>query len=179
MLVPKGPLIEVISVTVTYLEQTKRPQFPQLHPPSGKTALMKAENPPADFYRFLFNRIGEKHKWVSRRYLNNDELVPLIHDPNIEIFVLYKDGWPAGFAEIVGGFEEEVEFKFLGLLPEAQGTGLGRWFLQEVLAIIWSRGPKRVIIETCTLDHPAALRLYQKAGFTVYDQAKGLIEWHG
>ncbi len=36
-------------------------------------------------------------------------------------------------------------------------------------------GAKRIRLETCTLDHPAALSLYQKLGFSVYDQRKGEV----
>ena len=35
---------------------------------------------------------------------------------------------------------------------------------------IKSLNPKRVIIQTCTLDHPSALRLYQKLGFAAYNR---------
>jgi len=31
-------------------------------------------------------------------------------------------------------------------------------------------GPKRVWLHTCTLDHPAALPNYQKAGFAIYKE---------
>ncbi len=179
MRVSKDKLIESITVTVTYLEQVARPTLPQLAPPPFKTALMRMENPPVDFYRFLFMKVGEAHKWVSRRYLDDDDLIDLISAPNTEIFVLYKEGWPAGFAEIRSGDDDKIDFKFFGLMPEAQGDGLGRWFLHEMLGLIWARGPKRVIIETCDLDSPAALRLYQQVGFTVYDQGKGLVEWYG
>ena len=103
----------------------------------------------------------------------------LVHADTCEIYVLYKDGWPAGFAEFNTAPSDHLEFKFFGLVPEAQGMRLGPWFLQEMVNLAWSKGPERMIIETCTLDSPAALRLYQRAGFTVYAQAEGLVEWHG
>jgi hypothetical protein len=38
--------------------------------------------------------------------------------------------------------------------------------LQRAISYIYSRAPSRIIIQTCTLDHPAALPLYQRYGFT-------------
>ena len=123
--------------------------------------------------------MGEPHRWISRRYMDDDDLTEIIHDDRVAIYVLYKEGWPAGFAEVDWRRAPLCDFKFFGLVLEAQGSGLGRWFLRQVLDLIWASEPDRVIIETCTMDSPAALRLYQRAGFTVYDQGTGVIEWRG
>ena len=166
-------------VTVTYLEQRDRPTGPAPRRPACRTALMRAHAPPLPFYRYLWNAVGAPHLWVSRRYLSDEQLAPMVHDDRVAIYVLYKEGWPAGLAEVDWRQRPLADFKFFGLVPEAQGAGLGRWFLHEVLQLIWSAEPERVIIETCTLDAPAALRLYQQAGFSVYDQGRGVVEWRG
>ena len=44
--------------------------------------------------------------------------------------------------------------------------GLGRWFLGAALEAAWAHEPQAVVVQTCTLDHPAALPLYQKLGFS-------------
>ena len=106
-------------------------------------------------------------------------MAEIVHDDRVAIYVLYKEGWPAGFAEIDWRRRPLAEVKFFGLVPEAQGAGLGRWFLRQVLDLVWSAAPERVIIETCTMDAPQALRMYQRAGFSVYDQGRGVIEWRG
>jgi ribosomal protein S18 acetylase RimI-like enzyme len=69
-----------------------------------------------------------------------------------------------------------ADIKFFGLGPEFIGKRIGRYFLTQSLSLAWSLDPKRVQLETCTLDHPAALSLYQKLGFTVFDQRKGQVE---
>ena len=69
-----------------------------------------------------------------------------------------------------------VEIKFFGLAPEFIGKGLSRFFLSNAIDLAWSLNPREVKIETCTLDHPAALALYQKFGFTVFDQRQGRVE---
>ena len=43
------------------------------------------------------------------------------------------------------------------------------------ISAAWAHGPKRVTVQTCTLDHPAALPLYQKLGFTPVAQKKEVV----
>lgn len=175
---PNSPY-ERHEVTIHYLEQrAPRVQTP-LPTPGRKLAIMRAENPPAGFYRFLFNGIGEQHRWVSRRYLSDEALNRLTHDPETYIYVLYADGSPVGYGEIDGRKQDHASIKFFGLLPEAQGLGLGRWFFREITELAWQLRRGRVIIETCSLDNPRALQLYQREGFSLYDQAVGIIEWRG
>ena len=166
-------------VTITYLEQRHKPSGPAPARPPFRTAMMRATRPPLSFYRYLWSAVGEPHRWVSRRYMEDEALSAIIHDDRVAIYVLYKEGWPAGLAEIDWRRKPVADFKFFGLVPEAQGAGLGRWFLRQVLDLVWTQSPERVVIETCSMDAPAALRLYQRAGFSVYDQGKGVIEWKG
>ena len=37
--------------------------------------------------------------------------------------------------------------------------------MAEAMARAWTRGTARVIVDTCTLDHPAALGFYRRHGF--------------
>ena len=166
-------------VTVTYLEQRHPPRGAAPVKPAFRTALMRAHEPPLPFYRYLWNAVGEPHLWVSRRYMDDEVLARIVHDERVALYVLYKEGWPAGLAEVDWRGRPLADFKFFGLVPEAQGGGLGAWFLRQVLDLVWASEPERVIIETCSLDAPAALRLYQRAGFSVYDQGKGVIDWRG
>ena len=65
----------------------------------------------------------------------------------------------------------ECELAFIGLIPELSGKGHGRWLLAEALARAWREGVRRVHVHTCSLDHPAALSAYRRAGFTPYKRA--------
>lgn len=170
---------ERIEVTITYLEQLARPALTPPVAPATPHAILRCEKPPATFYRYMFNAVGEKHHWASRRYLPDDELLELIHQPTEEIYVLYRQGWPAGFAEISFAEPGEGLIRFFGLVPEAQGERVSPWFFYEILRNAWSRDISKLRIETCTEDSPAALILYQKMGFEVTHQGKGLIEWRG
>ena len=65
----------------------------------------------------------------------------------------------------------ECELAFIGLIPELSGKGHGRWLLAEAVRRAWREGVERVHVHTCSLDHPAALAAYRRAGFTPYKRA--------
>jgi len=165
-----------VEVTITYLEQTERPLLQQAPHPPRKLAILRAENPPIHFYRYMYRLVGDPYNWVSRNRLDDDALVAIIHDPNVYIYVLYVEGVPGGFAEVDARGASDHEIKFFGLTPDFTGAGLGRYFLTNIIDLAWSHGPKRLLLETCTLDHPAALPLYQRLGFRVFDRKKGFID---
>lgn len=166
-----------VDVTITYLEQCQAPLFHNVAPPGlAKFAILRVETPPVHFYRYLYDLIGAPYNWVSRRYISNEMLAGLIQDENVYLYVLYCNGAPAGMAEIDFRDRHNAEIKFFGLVPDYVGKRLGRYFFTNIIDTAWMLGPKRVTIETCTLDHPAALPLYQKLGFSVFDQKKGRVE---
>src|SRR5207237_425204 len=46
-----------------------------------------------------------------------------------------------------------------------------RWLLAQAVRLAWREGVRRVHVHTCSLDHPAALSAYFRAGFTAYKRA--------
>jgi len=65
----------------------------------------------------------------------------------------------------------DCELSFVGLVPELSGKGHGRWLLAEAVRLSWRKGVDRVHVHTCSLDHPAALSAYRRAGFTPYKRS--------
>ena len=47
---------------------------------------------------------------------------------------------------------------------------IGPWFLDWAVRIAWTDKPKKLIVNTCDLDHPKAIIVYQQAGFLPYRQ---------
>jgi ribosomal protein S18 acetylase RimI-like enzyme len=162
-----------ISTTVSYLEMLARPTRPTVPPPlKPRTSLIRATNPTVDFYRFLYDTVGGPWTWVERRLMDDEALKAVVTAPGVEVYVLSVDGVPAGFGEINRGIKaEEVELSYFGLMPDFIGIGLGWYFLNAVIDIAWANEPKRIWVHTCDLDHPRAIRVYQKAGFRVFGQA--------
>ena len=161
-----------IEVTITYLEMRDPPARPPAPLPrtGSKIALLRAEAPTVGFYRYLYNAVGGPWRWYERNLLSDDALATIIGDGSVEIYVLYCDGAPAGYAELDFRKTGEVELAYFGLIPDYMGRGLGAYMLDWAIDTAWTRDPGRVWVHTCTLDHPAALAVYQKAGFVPYDQ---------
>lgn len=161
----------LLPVKVTELEMRVLPPRRELAPSGPRMALMRASGMNAAFYRFLYREVGKPHHWFMRRDLDDAALLAEIAPERTEIFVLYADGCPAGFIELyIEKRAELVEIAYFGLMPDYQGRGLGKFFLSEAVFAAWAHGPKKIVIETNSLDSPRAVIMYQRMGFTVSRQ---------
>lgn len=154
---------------VTFLEMREPPA---LEVPPSPLSLHRIENPQPDTYRTLFRQVGTKWLWFSRLIMEDPKLTAIICDRDVELFaILDQSGAEVGMLELDFREAGECELSFVGLVPELSGQGHGRWLLAEALTRAWREDVKRVHVHTCTLDHPAALAAYRRAGFTPYRRA--------
>lgn len=165
-----------VPMVVTFLEMTAKPAAPPPPMPRGKVAIMRAVHPPVHFYRYLYDTIGDAYFWVDRRKLDDAALAKIVQHPEVELHVLYVDGNPAGMAELDMRDAAAGQLAYFGLMPEAVGKRLGYFFLHHAAANAWARPISKLLVNTCTLDHPRALPLYQRLGFTVYAREDRYIE---
>ena len=158
-----------LAAVVTYLEMRAPPEHAI---PSSTLSLQRVEVPQPEHYRDLFRRIGAPWLWFSRLLLDDAHLAAIIQHPKIELDSI-RDGAGQEVGMIELDFREpgECELSFVGLLPELSGHGHGRWLLAEAVQRAWRDGINRVHVHTCSLDHPAALAAYRRAGFTPYKRA--------
>ncbi|HEY3969196.1 MAG TPA: GNAT family N-acetyltransferase [Planctomycetaceae bacterium] len=156
-----------MAVTTTYLEMFAPPGL-RLRPPLDAIELRHVVQPSVEFYRAIYDAVGSRWNWTSRKRLSDTALAEILNDPRVEIHELVVEGVQAGFAELDGRLQGEIELKQFGLVPEFIGRGLGRYFLNRVIDLAFSRSPRRFWLHTCTADHPSALPNYIKAGFVVY-----------
>ena len=56
------------------------------------------------------------------------------------------------------------------------GGGLGEYLLAQAIDIAWQHPITKMKVQTCTLDHPRALGLYQRMGFVPYAQTETEVE---
>ena len=158
--------------TVTYMEMVSYPKHLILTKPEQlNTEIKLMVEPSVDFYRYLYNTVGEKWTWIERRLLDDSDLQKLIRSSDVEIYILYVDDNVAGFGEI--GWDRASngsEIKYFGLMPDYIGRRLGPYFLNNIINIAWKRNPVRLRVNTCDLDHPSALRVYQKSGFNILEE---------
>jgi GNAT superfamily N-acetyltransferase len=163
--VPDGELAAV----VTYLEMSSPPEH---EIPASSLSLKHVEVPEPQHYKKLFRRIGSRWLWFSRLLMDDAHLAAIIQHPKVELdTVLDETGREVGMIELDFREPHECELSFLGLLPELAGQGHGRWLLAEAIRRAWREGIDRVHVHTCSLDHPAALPAYRRAGFTPYKRA--------
>lgn len=122
-------------------------------------------------YRALYARIGEPWLWFSRTVLPDERLRAIIGHPAVEALALVVEGRDVGLAEIDRRHPGECELSFFGLVPESCGRGIGGALMDEAVRRSFARPIRRLWLHTCTLDHPAAMSFYLKAGFRPYRRA--------
>jgi len=130
-------------------------------------------------YLAIYRAVGEPLRWDQRLLMPEAQLGALLDGGCLNIYVLRNvQGEPLGFCEFDRSALPEIELKNFGLVPGAQGRGLGPWLLLLALREEWKSNPTRIWLHTDTWDHPAAIRVYQRAGFRVYavrDEAAELL----
>jgi len=156
------------TLVTTYLEMTPA-DFRPVHvtaPPGAQVLPIKHVD--VEFYRFLYNTVGEDWRWRDRRLLSDDELYAALTAPGVSIYVLYLNGVPAGYVEL-DRRGDETEVAYFGLRPAYVGRGLGKFLLSYGIERAWEDHPQRLWVHTCNLDGPHALDNYLKRGFKVYE----------
>ncbi len=160
----------MLAAIVTSLEMTAPP--PRRPLPASPLRLVRWPAPPAARYRALFRRVGEPWLWCSRLVLDDAALAAITGDPAVEVHAVTDPrGIEVGMLELDFRATGQCELAFLGLVPELAGKGHGGWLMAHALMLAWREGVARVWVHTCTLDHPAALGFYRKAGFVAYARA--------
>ncbi|TWB38728.1 GNAT family N-acetyltransferase [Nitrospirillum viridazoti] len=174
--VPAGKL----PVLITFMEMAKRPEGTARPMPEGVHGPVLARHCTLAYYRFLYDTIGEPWLWEIRRRMDQGELARMLADPQVEVHVIHVDGMPAGFVELDWRLlpaDGTVAIDYLGLMPWAIGRGLGSWLLDWAVRRVWERPRvRRLTINTCSFDHPAALPLYQRAGFRRLRQERKFVD---
>jgi ribosomal protein S18 acetylase RimI-like enzyme len=164
-----------LEITITYLEMLHRPRLPAPPPPALKLAVLRADAVSVPFYRYLYDTVGAPWLWYERRGMSDADLAAAIQHPDVDVFVLFADGEPAGYAELDRRGGPDIELAYFGLVPAFIGRKLGPWLLHWAIDAAWTREPGRLWVHTCSLDHPKAIAHYQRAGFVPYRQEKKII----
>lgn len=151
---------------VSYMRLTEAPPIVRPHTGAESIAL---EQMTLAAYLALYKRVGGPLRWDQRLLMLAAELETLLAGDRIHVYVL-RDAQHAalGFCEFDHGAFPEIELKNFGLVPEAQGRGLGRYLLATALNEEWKFNPTQIWLHTDTWDHPAAVPVYESLGFRVY-----------
>jgi GNAT superfamily N-acetyltransferase len=155
-------------VRITYLEMNDRSEAV---PYEGKRRLdvRRVEIHSPEMNRFLYATVGADWWWHERLTWDRERWMDWLDRPEVETWVGYLSGAPAGYFELEAQPGGQVEISYFGLVPAFIGRGLGTELLAAAVARAWQVATTRVWLHTCTLDHPRALPNYQARGFRVYD----------
>lgn len=157
-----------VPYTITYLEMTAPPGSPRPLPEGVE--LIRAIDPPVWYFLSLYDAVGRDYEWQDRFDQAEDDpraLQDFVRDPDVVIWTAMARGWPQGFFMLDWREAGTCDLAYFGLVPQALGTGLGAPLLSQAMSIGWARdGVARMTVNTCSLDHPRALTMYQKAGFS-------------
>lgn len=157
-----------LAAVVTYLEMRAPPST---EVPVSTLQLRRLHDPASDQYRALFRKVGAPWLWFSRLVMGDDDLEAIIRHPDVLLFEVAAVEAAVGMLELDFRQPGQCELAFAGLVPELAGQGHGRWLLSEAITRAWRSGVSRVHVHTCSLDHPAALAAYRRAGFVPYKRA--------
>lgn len=159
----------------TYLEMTSPADLLPASANDPAVRLERVGSCPPSFYRYLYAAVGEAYHWVDRRAWTDAEVRAHLDTPGLELWVLFREGAPAGYFELLRHEDGAVEIAYFGLLPEFVGRGLGKHLLTEAVRRAWGMGAGRVWLHTCTLDHPSALPNYKARGFRPFREETYLV----
>ena len=160
--VPAGKLRSV----VTHLAMEAPPPHAPPPPPAGIAIARRRAMPAAD-YLSLYHAIGDDWLWWSRLTMDEATLAAHIAAEESEVYVAEAGGEEIGLVELNLRPAPDIELRYFGVIPSWIGKGLGGWLLAYAIAAASRHSPRRMILNTCTYDHPGALAFYRRHGFAV------------
>ncbi|MEQ8369378.1 MAG: GNAT family N-acetyltransferase [Alphaproteobacteria bacterium] len=164
-----------IASIVTSLEMRRLPPPDRASLARDDLRLERVARPQPGFYRDLQRRVGARWLWFSRLRLSDEALMAILDDPAVELYVLRRLDRPGDGPDAAVGIVEldrrqpgQVELAFLGVTEDLLGQGAGRFMIASAIEIVRDHNCERFWVHTCTLDHPAAIRAYERAGFRAF-----------
>jgi GNAT superfamily N-acetyltransferase len=178
----------MIEITTTHLQQLSAGELrPSSRPLPAGARIERVASITPEFSKFLYRGVGSGWNWADRLSLTRSAWESLLRAPGSETHVLYVDGAPGGYVELIGRIEDsgtEVEIMYFGLFPQCIGRGLGGALLTEGMSRAWDLDARvegfppvsRVWVHTCSLDGPAALANYEARGLRIFHTETELVE---
>lgn len=131
--------------------------------------VQQAQVPCPEFSRFLYTSVGRPWYWCDRLPWTYAQWLAYLQRPELETWVAYVAGTPAGYIELEAQPDGSVKIVYFGLLSQFIGQGIGGHLLSVGIQKAWARGANRVWVHTCNLDGPYAYQNYEARGLKLYD----------
>lgn len=159
-----------VNVTTWYLEMQAASELQPKYCHDLSVSVVQAELPCPELSRFLYTSVGGHWYWCDRLPWTYDQWWAYLDRPELQTWVAYKAGTPAGYIELEAQGDTSVKITYFGLLHSFIGQGIGGHLLTTGIQQAWDMGATRVWVHTCSLDSSAALPNYQARGLKIYRQ---------
>ncbi|MBK8430710.1 MAG: hypothetical protein IPL28_05225 [Chloroflexi bacterium] len=83
-------------------------------PLPADAAVGQAVRPTISFTATSYNTVGEAYEWTDRRRMSDDKLACIIHDPNVEVHVLYVARCPLATSNLTSGSSSRLKLPIFG-----------------------------------------------------------------
>jgi GNAT superfamily N-acetyltransferase len=149
----------LVDTTVWHLE------LDELQPSSATAEVVHAAVPFGPLNKLFYDEIGQDFDWSDKSGWDTAKWQAWAE--KVELWIVLDHGTPGGYAELLDK-GDQVELVTFGLLAPFRGRGLGGALLTRAIerAVELAEG-RRVTVQTCSLDGPAALPNYQARGFRI------------
>lgn len=156
------------TVTTWHLDMRDPAQLRRARVPQPEPMILRAEIALPTLNRFLYTAIGGHWHWRDRLGWSYARWMEWLNRPEMQTWVLYQRGTPAGYIELEKQAGEAVEIASFGLMREFLGQGLGGHLLTVGIDHAWAMGASRVWVHSCSLDGPHAVANYEARGMQRY-----------
>jgi len=157
-----------VELVTWYLEMTDPGQLRPRRLEDPQIAVVRVPGPSPELNRLLYGAVGADWQWTDRLPWTRARWLEHVDRSELETWVAWVGGAPAGYAELELQAGGDVELAMFGLLPGHSGRGLGGHLLTVAVERAWALGAARVWVHTCSLDAPHARAHYERHGFTLY-----------
>ncbi|RZM82969.1 GNAT family N-acetyltransferase [Leptolyngbya iicbica] len=164
-----------IPLTTWYLEMRSPADLRPKRANLSGLVVQQAAIPSPEFSRFLYTSVGGHWYWRDRLPWTYDQWLAHLNRPELETWVAYLSGTPAGYCELITQPDQRVKIEYFGLLPQFIAQGIGGHLLTCAIERAWELTHQRVWLHTCSLDSQHAYKNYEARGFTRYKTEKTVV----
>jgi hypothetical protein len=104
-----------VEVTTWYLEMLSPSQLRPAFSNSPNLAVIRAEIPCPELNRFLYTSVGGDWYWIDRLSWTKTRWLEYLNRHEVQTWVSYLPGTPAGYVELVAKPGDNVEIAYFGL----------------------------------------------------------------
>jgi GNAT superfamily N-acetyltransferase len=155
------------TLSIFYLEIGAEQAILGANPDIAGLRIERLVIPTPAFNRSMYQAIGSEWYWIDKSAWSENEWQDYVQQDTLQTWGAWLNGAPCGYFELERKGTERIEIAYLGVLKNFFGQGLGRKLLIEALKKARQQGGQKITVNTCSLDHPAALANYLARGMTI------------